>query len=243
MVRRLLRQGVNLQTTTPVLSVDRMSNGPSPPLHRWNVKTERGYIKARHVILATNAYSGALYPPLTTTKNLIPTRAQAVAIRPGSHVIGDPRLHKGIGLNGHGFEDYMMQRPKGSTGAGDLILGGGRHLSKTGEQWTFDDSMLNHDIAKYLPEAPAKYYGRQGWGENGKLIAAWTGIMGYTKDHRPLIGERGGEMGKGFWVCAGFNGGGMAATFQAAQAVVDMMTTGKEPSWFPQAFRLSRIHQ
>jgi glycine/D-amino acid oxidase-like deaminating enzyme len=34
----------------------------------------------------------------------------------------------------------------------------------------------------------------------------WTGIMGYTKDRQPIIGQAPGQ--DGLWFCAGFNGHG-----------------------------------
>jgi hypothetical protein len=46
--------------------------------------------KADKVILATNAYTAALYPP--AAEFIIPTRAQVAAIRPGSNIADNPAL-------------------------------------------------------------------------------------------------------------------------------------------------------
>lgn len=57
----------------------------------------------------------------------------------------------------------------------------------------------------------AKYFGRENWGEDGKVLQEWTGIMGYTKDRQPIIGEAPGQ--EGLWICAGFHGHGKCSCF------------------------------
>jgi hypothetical protein len=49
-----------------------------------------------------------------------------------------------------------------------------------------------------LKQKRAGYFGKENWGENGKTIQEWTGIMGYTKDTRPIVGEAPGQGGFGF---------------------------------------------
>lgn len=51
-----------------------------------------------------------------------------------------------------------------------------------------------------------RYFGKENWGEDGKVLQEWTGIMGYTKDGQGIIGEAPGQ--EGLWICAGFNGHG-----------------------------------
>jgi len=48
----------------------------------------------------------------------------------------------------------------------------------------------------------------------------WTGIMGYTKDEQPIIGQAPGQ--DGLWICAGFHGHGK---FGLQIAVLDMSET------------------
>jgi glycine/D-amino acid oxidase-like deaminating enzyme len=50
------------------------------------------------------------------------------------------------------------------------------------------------------------YFGRENWGEDGDVVMEWTGIMGYTQDEQPVIGQAPGQ--DGLWVCAGFHGHG-----------------------------------
>jgi hypothetical protein len=71
--------------------------------------------------VATNAYTAALYPPLS--EFIIPTRAQIMAIRPGSNIAGNPVLERTAGLENAFSGEYMQSRSKGTSGAGDIIIG------------------------------------------------------------------------------------------------------------------------
>ncbi|TVY32067.1 putative oxidoreductase [Lachnellula subtilissima] len=65
-----IRKGMNLQTNTAVIKVAPIL----APKKKWIGHTERGDIIANKVILATNAYTAALYPPVA--EFIIPTRGQ-----------------------------------------------------------------------------------------------------------------------------------------------------------------------
>lgn len=114
-----LTKGLNLQTNTPVLEVSQSSTRGGEKC--WLVYTDRGIISAKNVILATNAYTPFLYPPLSDF--IIPTRGQVAAIRPGSNIAGNPVLQRTICPNSAVSDDYMQARSEGTTGAGDLIIG------------------------------------------------------------------------------------------------------------------------
>ena len=204
-----IRKGLNFQTNTPVLSVTAQLHATpgSAEKRKWIVKTERGQIVTGHVILATNAYTSHLYPALG--KFIIPTRAQIAAQRPGSAVPqGDPVLARSYGFfTPGGLGDYMLSRPRGSSGEGDVIMGGGRVLAEGHEQPVTDDSAIHPVISKYLKQAPTELFGQENWGDPGEFVAEWTGIMGVTVDGEPILGEVPGK--KGLWICAGFNGHGM----------------------------------
>lgn len=88
------------------------------------------------------------------------------------------------------------------------LAGGGRAMGTAGEHWTLDDSTIHPNVSNHLKDMAAEtFYGREIWGVNGQVVEEWTGIMGYTVDSQPIIGEAPGE--KGLWICAGFNGHGM----------------------------------
>ena len=76
-----------------------------------------------------------------------------------------------------------------------------------GEQPLLDDSTIHPNISRYQTRVmPAKYFGRDNWGEDGEILQEWTGIMGYTVNKQPIIGEAPGQ--EGLWICAGFHGHG-----------------------------------
>ena len=204
MLELSLEKGLNLQTNTPAISVvpATMPYGSG----RWEVKTERGTVQARNVVLATNAYTNALHSGLAATGFLTPSRSQVAAIRPGSKILGKPSLRRSVALEDFGSGDYYFQRAKGLEGEGDILYGGGRGISKTREMGITDDSEVNPDIAAHLHIAPAKVFGREAWGDDGGLVRDWCGITCYTPDTFPLVGEAPGQ--KGLWMSVGMNGHG-----------------------------------
>lgn len=112
-----LEKGLNLQTNTPVTKISKTSDGE----FGWKVHTERGDILADKVILATNAYSGALYPELG--QFITPTKRQITVVRPGSKIGTTSVLQRtGVWETANSF-DYYQQRYKGSLGEGDVVLG------------------------------------------------------------------------------------------------------------------------
>lgn len=76
------------------------------------------------------------------------------------------------------------------------------------EQPVLDDSTIHPLVSKYLTSALSAYFGADTWGENptDPVVQEWTGIMGYTRDMSPVIGQAPGK--EGLWICAGFHGHG-----------------------------------
>ncbi|KAH8801722.1 FAD dependent oxidoreductase superfamily protein [Xylogone sp. PMI_703] len=247
-----ISKGLNLQTNTPVVEVSPtsvafsyLSGEQLPHQRRWIVSTrDRGEVVADKVILATNAYTAGLYPPLA--EFIIPTRGQVAAVRPGSRIAGNPVLKRSAGLNSKESGDYYQSRLKGVSGEGDLIIGGGRLMGSHGEQPTLDDSVIHPNISAYLTRrVPEKYFGRETWGEHGRVIQEWTGIMGYTVDRQPIVGEALETGHQGLYICAGFNGHGMGLVFEAADALVQILMGRQEEvdTWLPECYKLSRVFE
>jgi glycine/D-amino acid oxidase-like deaminating enzyme len=119
LIELCLEKGLNLQTNTPVTRVFPKPEGGTT--NSWVVQTERGNIVAEKVILATNAYTGMLYPPLA--KFVIPTRGQLAAVRPGSKIDGNPILDRTTVLVDATTFQYWQRRPDGTLGEGDMLFG------------------------------------------------------------------------------------------------------------------------
>lgn len=236
LLRMGVARGLNLQTFTPATGLRKMKDG------RWEVRTERGTVTAKKVVVATNGYTAALVERFQGV--IVPLRGQITAQRPGSKMpFGGclPTTYSFIYENGY---EYMITRPSGSRFAGDVVIGGGLARAKDGgleEYGTTDDTSVNETVSEYLTGTTPRYFGSS-WGEDdpeGRVRAEWTGIMGYSPDGYPFVGEMPGE--PGLWISASFQGHGMVLCWKCAEGLVEMMEgrDGEELDWFPQVFRLT----
>ena len=104
------RHLLQLHTNTAVTSI----TSPTAKSKYYVIHTPCGTVTARHVINATNAWIGHLYPEFKG--KIIPTRGQVI------HVEGGGVSVSPMGWNYGG--EYLIQRPDSS-----LIFGGGRRFS------------------------------------------------------------------------------------------------------------------
>ena len=228
-----LELGLVLHTHTTVRRIARCTGRADAA---WEVHTDRGSLRAANVVLATNAYTPVLCPALAG--HIIPTRGQVAAIRPGSRIAKSPAQKRSHGMYGCRPVGYYQQREE-SDGEHAMIIGGGRLAAPGAEQPLSDDTSIHPVISENLTKGLAGLHGEQTWGEHGRVLNEWTGIMGYSKDLKPFIGEVPGE--KGLWVSVAFTGHGMALTYSAAEAVVQLMMEETETDWIPRSFRVDRI--
>ncbi|KAI0593587.1 FAD dependent oxidoreductase [Biscogniauxia sp. FL1348] len=231
-----LQKGLNLQTNTPALGLERADGGG------WRVDTDRGTIVARRVVVATNGYTARLLERFQGV--IIPLRGHVTAQRPGRAMPkeGLPATYSFIYEKGY---DYMIPRPPGSQFAGDIVIGGSLvKAPRDGldEYGTTDDTAGNEAIFQALRESLPRYFG-DNWGEDdpeGRIRKEWSGIMGYGSDGFPFVGEMPGQ--KGLWVSCGFQGHGMVLCWMCARGLVAMMEGRDDEelrSWFPDVFRVS----
>lgn len=252
LLKLCISHGLNLQTHTPATRLTKNPDGT------WTVTTPRGKIIASRVVLATNGYTAALLPQKFQGV-IVPLRGQVTAQRPGSNLPLKgclPTTYSFIYENGY---EYMVPRPTGSLHAGDIIMGGGlARAPQEGlqEYGTTDDTTLNEAISAYLRDTTPRYFSPEGWGKDhseGRIRKEWTGIMGYSPDGFPFVGEvpGDGDEYKGLWISGSFQGHGMVLCWMCARALVEMMKIadgedgeggnreGKLREWFPDAFRVT----
>ncbi|KAL2017977.1 hypothetical protein VTK56DRAFT_1357 [Thermocarpiscus australiensis] len=234
----------NLQTNTPVTSLDRHPSGTG-----WILTTPRGKITARQVLLATNGYTSHLLPAFSDL--IVPVRGQIGALLPPtdpaakllhSYVfVADPEDADSSDSTGAPRDDYLVQRP---LPTGELIYGGGRRFARDLGVGEWRDDELEDGVARYLrgnlsPPLDLTTPGDEGAAgrgprDGGELEATfeWTGIMGYSRDHHAWVGPvpenlGGGGPRGGLWICAGYTGHGMpAAALSAREVVRQMMGAG-----------------
>lgn len=233
-----LKQGLNLQTETPATRILEIEDG----IGKYLVETPRGKVRACKVVLATNGYTAQLYPGLQGV--IVPLRGHMTAQRPGSGLPKGGLLGTYSFIYNDGYE-YMIPRPQASKFQGGIMIGGGatkapeEGLREFGET---DDTTTMPAIQGYLEDCTKSYFGSN-WGEDhpdGRLRRAWTGIMGYSADGFPLIGQIPDT--DDLYVAASFQGLGMVLCFLSAKALVSIMSRTDEAEldqWLPKTFRMA----
>ncbi|POW06973.1 hypothetical protein PSHT_10131 [Puccinia striiformis] len=219
-----LIDGLNIRlfTHTPVLKVDRPVDSKS----HWTIHTSRGTFESNYVIHATNAYASYLLPQFraNSDQTIVPTlRTKDPITSSRDRLI----IHR---------SDPAQRNPV-------VILGGGRnHAPPKFESGIGDDSSVNHQIGQYLrsflPQWFPKYYTQM---DDGDVVHEWSGIMGFTKDHDPIVGQliENGTKIDGQFISAGYSGHGMSRAPGCAEVVASMIFAelmGKKwtmPDWFP----------
>ncbi|KAF3018803.1 hypothetical protein E8E14_003131 [Neopestalotiopsis sp. 37M] len=196
---------------------------------RWDIHTARGIVAAETVIHCSNAYVAYLLPHLA--QFVTPRRSQVHSFVPGVSGSGSRVLGCTMSLR-YGLHHYFsVNQVKGS---GTVLLGGSSTRSSAdsnpevvASMTTFDDSQ---HCLKYEENSKRQFSllfpddqndeARHGEG----FDHSWTGILGMTPDNVPLVGPIEGLEGQ--WICAGFNGHGMARVFTCAPGLA-MLISGQ----------------
>jgi glycine/D-amino acid oxidase-like deaminating enzyme len=153
----------------------------------WDVKTARGLIKADHVIIATNGYTGKATPKLQ--RRVVPL---------GSYIIATEELPAGmaeaLSPRNRSFADtrriltYYRLSPDGKR----MIFGGRAKFGATDPMQTAP--MLYRFMIDRFPEM-----------KGVKITNSWTGNVAFTLDELPHMGKF-----EGLHYALGCNGSGVA---------------------------------
>lgn len=164
MFSQAVENGINLQTNTPVQSISSTQDSQG----YWVIDTQRGAVRAKHVIIATNAYTAALLPEYHD--KIIPYRAICSRIVvPNS----PPLLPNTYTLRFNEWDfDYLIPRKDGS-----IVVGGARraYLQRL-EDWygNVDDSELIEGAKHYFDGYMQRHF--RGWESSGaRTDQVWTG--------------------------------------------------------------------
>jgi len=212
--RAAQRQQAHIQTHTLVHSVTRQ--GAS-----FCITTSRGQIQAGAVVYATNALAYHLLPTLKAV--IVPVRGQVIATAPA------PPLFDFDWLTNSGYE-YAIQRQDGR-----IVFGGMRLRSPTEEIGLEDDSTLEPTVSEGLRSFLGQIFPVL---KTLPIEYEWTGIMGFTADDNPIVGELPGRPGE--YVSAGYTGHGMAVAIAAGRAIAEQIA-GSATLPIPYPFRPERF--
>lgn len=230
---RVVQGGGNLQTNTPVLSITQVKRGGDSGVEGhgdgkagedgrsgttgWILRTPRGDVHAKKVIVATNAYTSNLLPEFAD--KVTPARGVAcrIAVPDGRPA---PHLNNSYSIRfGPQEYDYLIARTDGS-----IVVGGAKQKVLLDDSYwrdNIDDSALIPGADEYFREG---YMQRlfHGWEESGATVTdIWTGVMGYSADLMPWVGEVPGR--QGIFVVAGFTGHGMPRILGCSKAVARLV--------------------
>jgi len=206
--RCAIDRGVQLFTRVGVRQV--VSDGAS----RHRVVTDRGTIAARRVIVATNAFTGMLFPELGAIRAY---QSQVLATERAPDRARGRVITSEIG-------PVFFNQPRAGAGGGraPLVFGGGP-----------DRPMANPASRRRSPAVHAHlmrlrdtFYPEL---RGQPPSAEWIGPMGFTPDQLPAIGF----LRDGVVVAAGFNGYGGSYTTAAGCAAAHMALTSAAPDWVP----------
>jgi glycine/D-amino acid oxidase-like deaminating enzyme len=236
---------LSLDSNTPVLRVSKNSAaGPG-----YLLSTPRGTVKASHVVYCTEAHTAHLLPKLTGI--IVPRRGQMTVQSPGKNF---ERLmgKRSFNFNWDQGHDYLHQNPE----TGDLVIGGGEHGGVSGSSLTYGQRSDDVEILPdkiHLSGLMRVVFGEEGWGEvpagHKAIKASWSGILGQSLDHVPLVGllpqealhdrcvgdrKRGAE-----WISVGFGGYGMTNCWMSGVALARQILGQEIPEWFPEQFVVS----
>jgi glycine/D-amino acid oxidase-like deaminating enzyme len=194
LARAALGAGARLHARTPALSLERRGG-------RWRITTPAGAVTAERVLLATNAYSGDLWPGLR--RSVIPAFSYQVATAPMGGNLRRRIMPGGLGLSDtRRVLSYCRQDPDGR-----LLVGGRGRFRESQDRADYAPVIAR--LKRLFPEA-------------GELAIDhfWGGKVALTLDHTPHIAEP----APGLAVAAGFNGRGVALTSAVGRAMADHLT-------------------
>lgn len=208
----LLAKGVAVHEETPVT---RIEVGKAPVLH-----TPGGVVRARAVVLATNAYT----PNLGFLRSgIVPLHSHVLATEPL-----DPSAWRAIGWKqGAGFSDDLDRIAYASmTARGELVFGGGSNASYGyvfggGTAFTAPADAafraVHASFLKYFPKA-----------KDVPIAHRWTGTIDVSATRICTMGVMGDH--RNVYYAAGFSGHGVTLANLAGRVLTDMYL-GEDARW------------
>ena len=185
LARVAMAKGARVCTQSRVLAL-------SPQGGRWRVSTERGSVIADRVVLATNAYTGRLWPGLART--LFPVNGYQMATAPLPEAVRASVL-PGVAACSDTQGDLYFFR---LTAGGRLATGGGLAFHR--DYAARLRRLIGERVARVFPQVGTP-----------RFDYVWHGAVGVTLDARPHAHE----LAPGVLAWLGCNGRGIALAASA----------------------------
>jgi gamma-glutamylputrescine oxidase len=191
------------ENTTVQPPVEAPGDGP--------VLTDAGSVRARHVVVAADGSLPALVPEYAGRVRA--RRLHMVATAPV------PRLIETLVYARWGYE-YLQQRPDGRVLAGGFSDVDG------------DDSYTDSDAGSPDIWERTRRYLAEELGVEAEITHRWAGVVGYSGDSLPYVGEVPGR--DGLYVSGGYSGVGNVPGFMSGRDIADTIAgTPPEPLFPP----------
>ncbi len=173
------------------------------------VRSRLATVRCRQVALCTNAYAPLLHPYFAD--KVAPMRGQVFVTAPV-----DAPLFPCPGYADYGYE-YFRQLPDGR-----FLLGGWRH-------YFLDTEVGYEDRTTPGVQAGLESFLHRYWPELAgvPITHRWSGTMGFSRDHIPLVGTLPDLPRVGFAV--GFTGHGLGWGLMTAERLVALLLHGTDP--------------
>ncbi|ETS81355.1 hypothetical protein PFICI_06357 [Pestalotiopsis fici W106-1] len=213
LLSKALDMGVNLQTHTCVKHV---TTTPDDDGYA-TVTTDRGKVRAKQIVYATNAYTAALLPELKD--KIIPVRGTCCRIVPktSTAVLKNSCTIRRSSID----SEYLVPLLDGS-----LVVGGGRvkyyHNKAEWYDNVADDELMRGTHPHFDGYMQRHFHG---WEDSeAETQEIWTGIMGHSADGVPFVGNLPDRPNQ--FIIAGFSGHGMPQAYLAAKGLASMIIEG-----------------
>jgi len=183
LVRVFRQAGGILAANTEVNGIDRVENG-------FRVTTSNGDVRAGKVAICTNGYTGKVTSWFR--RRILPIRSAIIA----TESLGPDRMHELMPTRRvYGDTRRVMAYYRPSPDGTRIIFGG---RATSADHAARNATVLRESMLDIFPEL-----------DKTRITHSWSGLVGYTFDHVPHLGEH-----DGLYYAMGYCGSGVArATF------------------------------
>jgi gamma-glutamylputrescine oxidase len=183
LARGLTARRVPIYESTPIVEMTRARTGPGVTL-----RTPGGTVRAKQVIVATNAYSGLTSATAPYQRELVPFRSAMIATERLS-----PELDAKLMVQRRSYTETRRMMKWFRKVDGRMLFGGRDAFGKEGQDTGFD--ALQRAMAALFPDLAGV-----------RVEYRWSGYVGMTFNALPHIGRSDDTT----TFCLGYNGAGIA---------------------------------